>query len=332
MRAAWYESKGGAREVLRLGELAEPLPGPGEVRVRVAVSAVNPSDVKGRGGWRGANRMPFPRIVPHQDGAGVIDRVGEGVPESRLGERVWMYEAQWQRPFGTAAEYTVVPAGQAVRLPEGTSFEEGACLGIPAKTAHRCVFADGPVTGQTVLVAGGAGAVGYYAVQLAKWGGATVIATVSSPEQAALVHAAGADHTIDRKRENVAARMAEITGAPEGRGVDRIVEVAFGANLETDLAVLKPNGVIATYASDDQYEPRVPFFPLMVGGVTVRFVLVYVMPQPAKDAAVRDITTCLTEGRLRHAITRRFPLEAIVEAHEAQEQGHLSGKALVLIR
>jgi NADPH2:quinone reductase len=329
MKAAWYEEKGGARDVLRVGEMAVPEMGPGEVRVRLHASGVNPTDVKGRSGWRGAARMPFPRIVPHQDGAGVIEGVGAGVPESRLGQRVWLFEAQWQRPFGTAAEYAVVPARQAVRLPEAASFEEGACLGIPAMTAHRCLFADGAIAGQSVLVAGGAGAVGYYAVQLAKWGGATVIATVSSKEQETLVRAAGADHAVDRKTEDVAARVQALTG---GRGVDRVVEVAFGANLKTDLAVLAKNGVIATYASDDEHEPRLPFYPLMMAGVTVHFVLVYVMPEAAHEAAAKDITTCLEAGRLQHAITRRFSLDEIAEAHEAQERGHLGGKALVLIR
>ena len=275
--------------------------------------------------------MAFPRVIPHQDGAGLSERVGAGVPERRVGERVWIYEAQWQRPFGTAAGYAVVPAANAVGLPEGTSLEEGACLGIPAMTAHRCVFADGPVSGQTVLVAGGAGAVGYYAVQLAKWGGATVIATVSSPEQAALVRAAGADHTILRKTEDVAARVGAITGAPDGRGVHRIVEVAFGANLATDLAVLAPNGVIAAYASDDEREPRVPFYPLLMLDATARFVLVYVMPKAAHEAAAEDITRLLEAGQLRHAIARRFSLDEIVAAHEAMEEGHMSGKALVVV-
>jgi NADPH2:quinone reductase len=332
MKAAWYESRGAARDVLRVGEMPAPDVGPGEVLVRVHVSGVNPTDVKGRGSWRGATAMAFARVVPHQDGAGVIERVGPGVPETRLGERVWVYEAQWQRPFGTAAEYTAVPAAKAVRLPEGTSFEEGACLGIPAMTAHRCVFADGPVSGQTVLVAGGAGAVGYYAVQLAKWGGATVIATVSGAEQAALVRAAGADHTIDRKTEDVAARVGAITGATGGRGVHRVVEVAFGANLATDLAVLAPNGVIATYASDDEHEPRVPFYPLLIADATVRFVLVYVMPKAAHEAAAADITRWLVGGGRRHAFARRFCLDVIGGAHEAMEQGHLSGKALVAVR
>ncbi len=189
MRAAWYEKNGTAAEVLRVGEMPIPEPGPGEVRVRIVASGLNQTDVKSRGGSR---PMGFPRVVPHQDGAGVIEKVGRGVPASRVGERVWLYIVQWQRAWGTAAEYTVVPARLAVTLPANTTFAEGACLGIPAVTAHRCLFADGPINGQTVLVTGGAGAVGNYAVQLAKWAGATVIATVSSPEKAAVALGAGA--------------------------------------------------------------------------------------------------------------------------------------------
>src|SRR5262245_21403278 len=184
MRAAWYERKGAAREVLQVSEMPIPEPGPGEVRVRVAVSGINPSDTKGRGIWRGQTEMPYPRIIPHQDGSGVIDAVGAQVLASRVGERVWIYEAQRGRAFGTAAAYVVVPSSHAVHLPEEVSFVDAACLGVPAMTAHRCLFADGPIAGKTVLVTGAAGGVGQYAVQLAKWGGATVLATVSSDEKA----------------------------------------------------------------------------------------------------------------------------------------------------
>jgi NADPH2:quinone reductase len=235
MRAAYYEAKGPARDVLRVGDLELPQPARGEVRIRVHASGVNPTDTKSRGGFRGNTSMPFPRIIPHQDGAGVIEAVGDGVPQSRVGERVWIYEAQWQRPFGTAAEFVSLPSTQAVRLPDGVEFVEGACLGIPAMTAHRCVFADGDVRGKTVLVSGGAGAVGFYAIQLAKWGGATVLTTISGDDQRALVLGAGADHAINRKSEDVAARVRELTGG----GVDRIIEVAFGANLATNGAILK---------------------------------------------------------------------------------------------
>jgi NADPH:quinone reductase len=328
MRAAWYERKGVAREVLQVGQLPVPEPGPGQVRVRVMVSGINPSDTKGRGGWRGQAEMPFPRIIPHQDGAGVIDAVGDGVPASRVGERVWIYEAQRGRAFGTAAEYVCVPGGNAVRLPEGVSFVDAACLGVPAMTAHRCLFADGPIVGREVLVTGAAGGVGQYAVQLAKWGGATVIATVSSAEKAAQARAIGADHVINYREEDVAARIQTIAGA----GVDRIVEVAFGANLPHSLQVLKPNGVIATYSSDADPAPTLPFGQLLSKDLTVRFVLVYVMGEAAHQAAVSDITTVLEAGRLHPVAVQRFTLDEIAAAHEAVETGHTAGKVLIDLR
>ncbi len=323
MRAAWYERHGAAAEVLTLGEMPIPEPGPGEVRVRVIASGLNPTDVKARAGSR---PLGFPRVIPHQDGAGVIDAVGRGVPASRIGERVWLYTVQWQRPWGTAAEFTVVPARLAVRLPGNTSFAEGACLGIPAVTAHRCLFADGPLAGRTVLVTGGAGAVGHYAVQLARWAGATVIATVSSPDKAARAAEAGADHVVHYRSGDAAAEILEATG---GAGVDRIVDVDFGANLPVSLKVLKPNGTIAAYASMGEPEPKLPFYALMAKNATVRTVLLYTMPDQARDDAVRDITALVEAGRLLHVIGARFPLERIVEAHQAQESGKVVGNIVV---
>lgn len=322
MRAAWYEKNGPAAEVLRVGEMPIPEPGPGEVRVRIVTSGLNPTDVKARAGSR---PMGFPRVVPHQDGAGVIDTVGRGVPASRVGERVWLYIAQWQRAWGTAAEMTVVPARLAVTLPANTTFAEGACLGIPAVTAHRCVFADGPVAGQTVLVTGGAGAVGNYAVQLAKWAGATVIATVSSPEKAAVAAAAGADHTVNYRTGDPAAEILRLTGG----GVDRIVDVDFGGNLVVSARVIKANGIIASYASMAEPEPRLPFYTLMGKNVAVRPVLIYTMPERAKDEAARDVVHLAETGRLLHVIGARFPLARIVEAHEAQEGGRVTGNIIV---
>lgn len=322
MLAAWYEEKGAAREVLQLGGLPTPEVGPGEVRVRVHASGVNPSDTK----RRARRGMEFPRVIPHSDGAGVVDRVGEGVSPSRLGERVWTWNAQFGRPFGTAAEYVVLPSEQAVRLPDNTSFEEGACLGVPCMTAHRCLFADGPVQGQTILITGGAGGVGVYAIGLAKWAGATVIATVSSPEKARLARSAGADFTLNYQTENVIER---ISGLTDGRGVDRIVEVAFAANLPVSKSVLKNNGVISTYGSDADTRPTLPFFELLQKGVTVYFVQVYRLPQNARQEAISDIGTCLESGVLRHFITRRFSLDEIVQAHEAVETGHMAGKAVI---
>jgi NADPH:quinone reductase len=323
MRAAWYGKNGPAVDVLKLGEMPDPEPGPGEVRVRVIVSGLNPTDVKSRAGSR---PMGFPRVVPHQDGAGIIDRVGPGVPASRIGERVWLYTVQWQRAFGTAAEYVCVPATRAVSLPANTGFAEGACLGIPGITAHRCLFADGPVEGQTVLVTGGAGAVGHYAVQLAKWAGARVITTVSSPEKATAAVAAGADHVVNYKTGDAAAEILRLTA---GAGVDRIVDVDFGGNLDASVKVVKVNGAIAAYASMGEPLPRVPFGALMAKNVTIRPVLIYTMPEAAKDEAARHIVRLVEAGRLIHQIGARFPLERIVEAHEAQESGKVTGNIVL---
>ncbi len=329
MRAAWYEQKGPADQVLRTGTQPEPVPGVGEVRVRVHASAVNPSDTKGRSGFSGSMAMPYPLIIPHQDGAGIIDRVGAGVPQQRVGERVWIYEAQRGRPFGTAAEFVVVPHEQAVRLPDGFSFDVGACLGIPAMTAHRCLFMDGGIQGQTILVAGGAGAVGLAAVQLAKWAGARVITTVSRTEQQILALHAGADAVLDRREPDLAGRIKAAAG---GGGIDRVVEVAFEANLELNRAVLRPNGVIASYASGAaDSAPRIPFSSVMGQGLTMHFVLVYVMPREAHLAAARDINACLEADHYRPHIAQRFRLEDIALAHEAQEGGKTVGKLIVVV-
>ena len=324
MRAVWYEENGAADAVLQLGDMDESAPGPGEVRVRLAASGVNPVDCKRRKGGRGA--MDGPRVVPHFDGAGLVDGVGDGVEEGRMGERVWIYEAQWGRPMGSAAESITLAADRAVRLPDNTDFDEGACLGIPAMTAHRCVFADGPVDGQTVLVTGGAGAVGRYAIQFAALGGARVIATVSSADKAAVARNAGAHEIIDYKCEDVPARVAEVTGG----GVARIIEVEFGANLETSLAVIANNGVIASYASDGVLEPALPFYRLAYANVTVRPVLVFGMPEEAKSRAIADITRWAESGELSHHIGPRFALEDTAAAHRAVEGGAF-GKVIIEI-
>lgn len=331
MKAAWYDRKGAASDVLVVGEMRAPQPQPGEVLVELRASGINPSDTKGRGGARGNSSMPFPRIVPHQDGAGVIVAVGDGVPSSRIGERVWVYEAQLGRPFGTAAAYAAVPAARAVLLPENTTFEEGACLGVPALTAHRCVFADGPVEGRTVLVTGGAGAVGFYAIQFAKRGGATVVATVSSPAQAQIAEHAGADFAINRREQDVAAEAARLLGSEE-RCIDRIVEVAFGDNLDTTLRLLKPGGIIAAYSSDAVPEPVLPYWPLVMLNATVRFVLVYVMDEQAHADGVAMTSIGLRDGWLMHNIADSFPLERIAEAHELVESGRAPGKIIIKIQ
>jgi NADPH2:quinone reductase len=321
MRAVWYERNGTA-DVLHVGEMPDPTPGPGEVRVRIVTSGINPSDWKRRQGL--TRRLEFPRVIPHQDGAGVIDRIGPGVPASRLGERVWLYQSQIGRPFGTAAEYTVQPAAQAVPLPPNTSFAEGAGLGVPAMTAHRCVFADGPVTGKTVLVTGGAGAVGHYAIQLAKLHGAQVLATVSSDQKAQIALAAGADATINYRTEDTVQRLRDIT---RGEGVDHIVEVDFAGNFRVSREVLRSNGVLAVYAAGVAAQPAVPL-QFKASNITVRFVLVYDMPEPAKHAAVQEITQLLEGGKLRHLAGPHFPLESVRQAHQAVEGGTI-GKVVL---
>ncbi|MBS0394093.1 MAG: NADPH:quinone reductase, partial [Proteobacteria bacterium] len=270
MRAAYYERVGAAREVLQVGELADPQPAAGEVRVRVEWSGVNPSDVKSRAGLRSG--MPFPRVIPHSDGAGVIDAVGAGVDAARVGERVWLWNAAWGRPHGTACEFVCLPAEQAVPLPKGVSGEAGACLGIPALTALHAVLMDGGVAGKTVLVAGGAGAVGHYAVQCAsQLGAARVIASASTPDKAALAREAGADEVVLYKSEPLAARVSELTG---GRGVDRIIELDFAANAAADLEMLRPGGECVVYGSSAT-PLQVPFFPLIAKNLQLKFFIVY---------------------------------------------------------
>jgi len=325
MRAAWYERQGAPDEVLQVGTLDRPEPAAGEVRVRVHASGVNPSDTYGRSG--GQAPMAFPRVIPHQDGAGVIESVGPDVPGERVGERVWVYEATWNRAGGTAAEFTVVPAKRAVRLPPGIDFDAGACLGIPALTAHRAVFSDGPVQGRVVLVTGGAGAVGTAAIQFARWGGASVLATVSSEAKAAAAADAGANHIINYKTEDVVAVVQRLT---QGAGVDRIVEVDFGGNLPVSLQILKLYGAIAGYATRGEPEPKVPFRALMQKNISVHGVLVYTMPESAKIAGAADVNRALEAGALRPVIGARLPLERIAEAHTAVEQGTVIGNVVLL--
>ena len=318
MRAVWYSETGPAAEVLRTGDIPDPRPAAGEVLVRVAASGVNPIDVKWRKGLRALEEGE--RVIPHFDGAGVIEDVGDGVTKERLGERVWLYEAAWQRPGGTAAEFIALASDLAVTLPDDVEFAVGACLGIPAMTAHRCVFADGPVTGRTVLVTGGGGAVGGYAIQFAKLGGATVIATVSNDDKAALATRLGADHVVNYKTEDATQRIKEIAG--EG-GVDHVVEVALGVNFPVTTEIIGNNGVVAAYASDDQPEPVLPFRPFLYKNVTVRHVLVFGIPPKAKADAIADITRWLSSGELKDAVGQRFAFEDAAKAHEAVERGAL---------
>lgn len=323
MRAAWYEKNGPALEVLKLGELPDPVPGPGEVRVRLHASAVNPSDVKARAGGR---KVLWKRIVPNSDGAGVIDRIGPGVEASRIGARVWVYNAQWERPGGTSAQYVALPAALAVPLADRLSFDEGACLGIPAMTAHRCLFAEGPIAGKTVLVTGGAGAVAHYAIQLAKWAGARVVTTVSSPAKASHAQAAGADVIIDYRTENVVERIRASVGA-----VDHVVDVDFGGNLPITAQILRPNGVVASYASMGDPKPAFPYYDLFRLNPVIRPVLVYTMSDAAKTQAHADIARWLKEAKPVFAIAERFPLAEVVKAHLAVERGAKIGQVILTI-
>jgi NADPH:quinone reductase len=325
MRAAHYSRTGSARDVLSLAERPRPEPAPGEVRVRIAWSGVNPSDVKSRAGTR-AKELPYPEIVPHSDGAGIIDAAGDGVPRERIGERVWIWNGAWGRAHGTAAEWTTLPAAQAVRLPDAVALEVGANLGIPALTALHALLVDGGVRGKRVLVAGGAGAVGHYAVQMARLLGAQqVIATVSSEEKATLVRAAGADVAIDYRRDNVAERVSQATG---GSGVDRIVEVDFAANAELDFALIAPEGEIVVYGSGAP-EIAVPFVPAILKNVRLSFFIVYHLSPADRATATEQLTRWLADGALQHNIAVRLPLERIADAHEAVESGRVIGNVVL---
>jgi len=327
MKAAYYERTGPAREVLVLGELPEPEPGSGEVRVRLRWSGVNPSDVKSRAGLRGGP-LPFPRIVPHSDGAGTIDRVGAGVPAARIGQRVWIWNAAWGRANGTAAQFVVLPAAQAVPLPDGVDMEAGACFGIPALTALHAAHGYGGVADRTVLVAGGAGAVGHYAVQFAHLLGARrVIATVSSARKAELALHAGADAVIDYRRESVVDRVRTLT---DGGGVDRVIEVDIAANGALDAEVLKPGGEAIVYGSGAR-DFNLPFFPLISRNVTLRFFIVYNLPLSDRALAESTLKRLLSSGRLQHNIAERVPLGEIARAHELVESGGVMGNVVLEI-
>ncbi|MFO1081573.1 MAG: NADPH:quinone reductase [Reyranellaceae bacterium] len=327
MKTAWYDRQGAAREVLQLGELPDPVAGPGEALVALAASGVNPSDCNGRAG-RFGRTMGFPRIVPHGDGAGVVLEVGPGVDRALIGRRVWLHNAARGRAMGTAAERIAIDARLLAELPEGCGFAEGASLGIPALTAHVCLLRDGPIDGATVLVTGGAGAVGFYAVQLAKWAGARVIATVSSPRKAEDARLAGADLMLDYRRDDVAAAVLDFTG---GRGVDRIVEVDLGANLATTLRVLADNAVVSMYSSVAVPEPSVPALALMFKAATVRFVQLGLAPLPVRQAAQRGVVDWLRSGTARHRLAALLPLERIAEAHERIESGERLGTVVLTI-
>jgi NADPH:quinone reductase-like Zn-dependent oxidoreductase len=334
MRVAWYDRTGPAADVLMVGDVPRPEPGPGEVLVRIHASGINPADVKRRSGWGSSTfGQSTTRVFPHTDGAGVIAALGPGVDESLAGRRVWVWNAGggdfYRIPGaierGTAAEYAVLPVRYVVDLPASASFEVGACLGGPACTAHHVVLGDGDVLGQTILVQGGAGAVGELAVQFAAAAGATVIATVSSDAKAAIARSAGAAHAINRRTEDVARRVLEISPA----GVDRLIEVDFGANVAIDAAVMKLNGKIASFSSTSVPEPVLPYYALQRKGITVQFVQAYILTTSARERALHAINGMLAAGRLRPTIAARYPLEAIAEAHGVVERGEALGNVVL---
>jgi NADPH2:quinone reductase len=325
MKAAFYERLGPAREVLQFGDFPVPEPAAGEVRVRVQWSGVNPSDVKSRMGLRGGG-MPWPRVIPHSDGMGVIDAVGAGVAARRVGERVWLWNAARGRAHGTACEYLCLPESQAVPLPEGVSGEAGACLGIPALTALHAVLMDGGVAGKTVLVQGGAGAVGHYAVQFAsQLGAAKVLATASTPQKAALAREAGADEVILYKSEPVVERVHALTG---GLGVERIIELDIAANGESDLAMLRDNGECVVYGSGGA-NVQLPFYPLIAKNIQLRFFIVYHLTPADRARATSTLTRMLERGTVQHNIGARLPLAETARAHEMIERGEVTGNVVL---
>ena len=314
MRAVSYSEFGPARDVLVLGEVDTPTPAPGEVLVRLSHSGVNPSDAKARAGARpGVTRPAFERIVPHSDGAGVIEAVGDGVDPARVGQPVWIWNGQWQRAFGTAAQYIALPGAQAVPLPEGVAPEVGACLGIPGLTAAHTVFGGGDVVGKTLLISGGAGAVGHNAVQLAKWGGATVIATCSG-DAAERVRAAGADHVLDYRAPGL---ERQIMAASGGRGIDRAIEVEFGENAALLAEVMAENGTVAAYGSGKNMTPELPFGPFLFKAITIDIVLIYLLGDEQREAAIARLHGALHDGGLTPDIHARLALEHCAAAHDA---------------
>ena len=325
MKAIYFESTGAATDVLIFGERDIPAVRPGEVLVRLHASGVNPSDVKKRAGFQ-APGFEDGFVIPHSDGAGIIDAVGDGVSEQRIGERVWVYQAQFGRHMGTAAEYIVVPTERASHLPSEASYEIGACLGIPVMTAHRCVNLQAGVKGQNVLVTGASGRVGYYAVQWAKLAGANVIGTAGNSERLEIAKDSGADLVLDYKLDSVVEAVMDFT---DGAGVDRIIDVEFGNNVNDSAKMLKVGGVIASYSSSQMPEPVIPFYPLMFKNIALRTVLVYNMPETAKKAAMDDISDALENQQLKHRIAKQYSLEDTAKAHQAIEFGAADGCVVV---
>jgi NADPH:quinone reductase len=326
MRAAFYTRRGPAREVLNVGELPDPQPGPGEVRVRLATSGVNPSDWKSRSGLTTSAPLPGP-VIPHSDGAGVIDAVGPGVPDARVGERVWIWNGQWQRPFGTAAEYIALPSAQAMPLPGHVGFDEAACLGIPALTALQAVRLARVDEQASVLIHGGAGSVAHYAIQFARLRGARVIATVSSDEKAGRARDAGAHATVNYRTERLAERVADFTS---GRGVDAVIDLNFSANAAGLPGVVRPHGRVVVYGTNDA-DATVPALWLMRSSVSILPFLVYELAAEDRRAVLSELGDALEARSIAHHVGRVMPLEAIAEAHDLVQQGGVIGNVVLAI-
>ncbi|MGE4369920.1 MAG: NADPH:quinone reductase [Burkholderiaceae bacterium] len=323
MLAAWYEVNGSAGNVIRIGDLSAHEPGYGEVRVKLHASGVNPSDVKSRA----ARPVPDGFCIPHSDGAGIIDAVGDGVSPDRVGQRVWVWNGQWQRSWGTAAEYITLPELQAVPLPDNTSFEEGACLGIPALTAFRAVELLGSIAGKTVVVIGAGSSVGHYVTQMAVLGGATVIGTAGSPERIALAKASGAAYVVNYKTEPVVERIKELTG---GRGADGLIDMDFSSTAALlGQGIVAPHSTVVSYGTNTAADIPVPFRSLLFASLTLQLFLVYDLTPPVRQHAITRLNEWLAAGKLKHVIGARFPLAETAKAHEAVESGKVVGSVVV---
>lgn len=326
MKAVWYTKTGNASDVLQIGELDDPLPNVGEVLVKIKTSGVNPSDVKIRAGARG--ELQFRRVIPHSDGGGEIVDVGEGVDRNRIGERVWIWNGAFGRADGTCAELISLPEFQAVKINNEVSYESAACMGIPASTAYYGLLANGPIKNKTVLISGGAGAVGFYGIQIAKLSGANVITTISNDEKAEIANNAGADKVINYKNENVLEEIMEYT---ENDGVDRIFEVEFGGNLPINEKIIKPNGVIAAYGSMAEMEPKLPFYNLMFKGVKIDTFLIYSIEKKFREELLNGLSELLNQNSLKHMISQTYSIDDVVNAHEAMESGSVIGNIVIEI-
>lgn len=325
MQAAFYTRQGAASDVLVVGEQPTPQPGPGEVRVRLRTSGVNPSDYKTRRGGPGRPPLAWPLVIPHSDGAGSIDAVGEGVPASRIGERVWIWNAQWNRPFGTAAQSIALPSALAVKMPDTLGDAEAACLGIPAFTALQAVRQAQLAPGMTVLVAGGAGSVGHYAIQLARRKGATVLTTVSTDAKAEHARRAGADHAIRYRSEDVSARVKALTG---GKGVDAVIEMDLTANAALYPGCVRPGATIVVYGMGAM-ESTLPTWWFMRNRIVLKFVFIYEIDEEDRAAGLRELDALLREGALQHTVAQRLPLAEIARAHDLVEQGAVLGNVVL---